>query len=337
MLVFTTEHDFGAWASCELSVDSAEVLLDPCLDLLGDRESGGASQESLEVDEVRVQRFPRVRPVALARGDALSQNEVVGFQAPRDRRFAAPDPRCDLALDEALLPASRSACRLRPNAMGVIAKGAMKLRAIAKGAVDEIGCSRITERVDVGLQRLQHRTRRRGKRAEDCLAAHDDEFALAGDVRRRGDEVLKFVEPQSDHLTHDAEALRLAQETGERRVLPQVVAVLAFVDEGLPEFGERTVEQALPSVGVAWVDPPILSPTGEHMPGFIDHLLAQLRCQRAVIGEAPSASAVMPASAVHLLELGQVQPICGFALASDHRREHIPRSLSCTLCVDGIP
>ena len=80
--------------------------------------------------------------------------------------------------------------------MGVIAESHVELRAIPERAVDEIRASGITQRVDVDFQRLQHRFGRLFVAAEDCLTADDNKLILAGDVRRRRDDMLKLIRTQ---------------------------------------------------------------------------------------------------------------------------------------------
>jgi hypothetical protein len=49
---------------------------------------------------------------------------------------------------------------------------------------------RITQRVDVDLQRLQHRLRRLLQAAEDCLTADHHELVKAGHARGGRDDML---------------------------------------------------------------------------------------------------------------------------------------------------
>jgi hypothetical protein len=67
------------------------------------------------------------------------------------------------------LPPCRSLGGLRPDAVGVVAEGDVELRPVPERAVDEVRGPWITQRVDVDLQRLQHRLRRLLQAAEDCV------------------------------------------------------------------------------------------------------------------------------------------------------------------------
>ena len=55
----------------------------------------------------------------------------------------------------------------------------------------------VTQRVDVDLQRLQHRLRRLLEAAEDCLTADDDELVKARDVRGGRDDMLELLRTQA--------------------------------------------------------------------------------------------------------------------------------------------
>jgi hypothetical protein len=86
----------------------------------------------------------------------------------------------------------------------------MELRAVAESTVDQVRCARVMQRVDVGLERLQQRSRRCLVGAENRLASNDDELAFARDAGRRSDDVFELVDAQLHHLAQDPLALRLA-------------------------------------------------------------------------------------------------------------------------------
>ena len=81
--------------------------------------------------------------------------------------------------------------------MGVVAEGDVELRPAPERAVDEVRGQRITQRVDVDLQRLQHRLRRLLQATEDCLTADDDELVKAGHVRGGRDDMLELIRTQA--------------------------------------------------------------------------------------------------------------------------------------------
>jgi hypothetical protein len=72
----------------------------------------------------------------------------------------------------------------------------VELPPVPDRAVDEARGPRITQRVDVDLQRLQHRLRRLLQAAEDCLTA-DDELVKAGHVRGGRDDMLELIRTQA--------------------------------------------------------------------------------------------------------------------------------------------
>jgi hypothetical protein len=73
----------------------------------------------------------------------------------------------------------------------------VELRPIPERAVDEIRATGIAQRVDVDFQRLQQRFGRLLVATEDCLTPDDDKLILAGDVRRRRDDVVKLIRTQA--------------------------------------------------------------------------------------------------------------------------------------------
>jgi hypothetical protein len=81
--------------------------------------------------------------------------------------------------------------------VGVAAEGDVELRPVPERAVDEARGPRITQRVDVDRQRLQHRLRRLLQAAEDCLTADDDELVKAGHVRGGRDDMRKLIRTQA--------------------------------------------------------------------------------------------------------------------------------------------
>jgi hypothetical protein len=56
-------------------------------------------------------------------------------------------------------------------------------------------------------------------RAEDCLAAHDNEFVMADYLGCRGDNVVEFLWTHLGDLANDALPLRFAEHPCEGRVL----------------------------------------------------------------------------------------------------------------------
>ena len=86
----------------------------------------------------------------------------------------------------------------------------MELRAVAESTVDQVRRARVMQRIDVRLERLQQRFRRRLVGAKNRLASDDDELALPCDRGRRSDDVLELVDAQLHHLAQDPLALRLA-------------------------------------------------------------------------------------------------------------------------------
>jgi hypothetical protein len=114
--------------------------------------------------------------------------------------------------------------------MGEVAEGAVKVRAISRRALNLDGAVRSTLRVEVDLHRLEERRRRVGVGAEDRLAADHYEFVELDDVRGSGDHVIEIRPPHLLHVPKDATALRLAEGSRKRGVLPEVIgesAVLA--------------------------------------------------------------------------------------------------------------
>ncbi len=104
------------------------------------------------------------------------------LEAPRRRSAVGADARLDIDPHEALAPAGGGLGRLRADAMGLVAVGAVKRRAIAERPVYLIGPGRVAKRVDVGLQRAKQGFGRVGVGAENGLAADDDKLVLVHDV-----------------------------------------------------------------------------------------------------------------------------------------------------------
>jgi hypothetical protein len=134
--------------------------------------------------------------------------------------------------------------------MGVAAVCPVELRAVPERAVDQVGGTGIVQRVDIGLERPQHRLRRPPEGAENRLTAHHDELVLTSHLRRRSHDVLELHRAHLCDLVQDASALGLTQRAGERGVLAQVVGLLGLVHERAADLGHRPLEQLLPLLGV---------------------------------------------------------------------------------------
>ena len=184
--------------------------MDAGASLLGDGEIPRSPKQHVAVDESGSQRVPRVVPIPIPAGGAFRQDEIMHLQAPGDRGVTRSCPGRDLPLYEPLPPAAGSPCRLRPNSVRVVAERPMELRAVAESTVDQVRCARVMQGIDVRLERLQQRFRRRLVGAKNRLASDDDELALPRDRGRRSDDVLELVDAQLHHLAQDPLALRLA-------------------------------------------------------------------------------------------------------------------------------
>ena len=121
----------------------------------------------------------------------------MNLEAPGDNRSVGTRSTGYVTLHQSLSPTGRSLCGFRPDAVGVIAVSHVELRPISERTVDEIRATGIAERPDVDFQRLQHRLRRLLVASEDCLTADHDKLVLAGDARRRRDDVLKLIRTQA--------------------------------------------------------------------------------------------------------------------------------------------
>lgn len=172
--------------------------------------------------------------------------------------------------------------------------------------------------------------------AEDCLASDDDKLVVAGDVRGRRDDVLKLVGKQLDHLSHDSPALGLAKKASEGRSLPKVVVVLTLVNECLAYLGDRSIQQAFPPVGVALVDPSLISPPGKHVPCFFNHRLAKSPRDRPVVSEAACAGTLVAASLRVLFEVPKTEALRRLALTDHRGGQHVSAIVLRTTGLHGL-
>lgn len=172
--------------------------------------------------------------------------------------------------------------------------------------------------------------------AEDCLASDDDKLVVAGDVRGRRDDVLKLVRKQLDHLSHDAPALRLAEKAGERRVLAEVVVVLALVHECLAYLGNRSIQQAFPPVGVVLVDPPLISPPKKHVPCFFNRRFAKSPRDRLMVSEAACVGTLVAASLRVLFEVPKTEALRRLALTDQRGGQRVSAIALRTVGLHGL-
>lgn len=146
----------------------------------------------------------------------------------------------------------------------------------------------------------------------------------------------RFTSRSLDHLSHDSPALGLAEESGERRVLAEIVVVLTLVNERHADLGERPAQKLLPALRVALVDPSLSSPTEQHVPSFFDHRLAQPPSDSPVVGEAARAGAFVAAPFGGLLEASEIQAL-GRVPPPDHRwGKHVPAIAARTISLHGL-
>lgn len=95
--------------------------------------------------------------------------------------------------------------------MGVVPKGHVELRSIPERPVNQVGGLGSVQRVEIGLERLEHGLWWRVDGAENCLTADYDELLEVCDLCRCREQVLELVNTQLDDLLHDPAALRLAE------------------------------------------------------------------------------------------------------------------------------
>lgn len=81
----------------------------------------------------------------------------------------------------------------RAHALRVVAVGLVKLRAFADGAIDPVGQFGRLEQIDVRFGRHREDPGWIRDRAEDRLAADDDELVLVGHIRTRADDVFELL------------------------------------------------------------------------------------------------------------------------------------------------
>ena len=129
----------------------------------------------------------------------------------------------------------------------------------------------------------------------------------------------RFTSRSLDHVSHDSPALGLAEESGKRRVLAKIVVVLALVNERPAYPRERVVQELLPTVGVALVDPALISPPEEHVPCFFNHRFAESSRDGPVVSETARTGAFVVASLSVLLKDLKIEALRRFAV-TDHRR-----------------
>lgn len=116
----------------------------PLLGRLG--ETGNPTKQLFNLDQALRDGDAGKLPIALATGNALRQYEVVCFKTEGDRPLPLPNPRRDLDPDQAPLPTCRSLGGLRSNSVGVIAVGAVEIRAVTQAPVDLLCLGRVVER-----------------------------------------------------------------------------------------------------------------------------------------------------------------------------------------------
>src|SRR6516164_1051766 len=105
--------------------------------------------------------------------------------------------------------------------------------------------------------------------------------------------MLELLQTQLPDLGENPPPLRLAEHPCQRRVLPQVIGLLAALHEGLPNLRNWSREERLPSIGVPKIDAPLLAPAIQRVPCLVDHWLAQSICHHPVIGEIPCSRAIV--------------------------------------------
>jgi hypothetical protein len=94
--------------------------------------------------------------------------------------------------DKPALPASRKNCRLRRDALRVIAEGLMKVGKLANSAVDLVGAFRVIAGVHVGFHRLKDNRRKPLGLRVNGLTADDDNFGVTRDSARRADDMFEL-------------------------------------------------------------------------------------------------------------------------------------------------
>lgn len=128
----------------------------------------------------------------------------------------------------------------------------------------------------------------------------------------------------SPHLAHDASPFRLAQQSGERRVLAQVISVRAFFDECALDLRDWAIEQLLPPVCVVIVDMALLAPAKEDVSSFVNHRATKSAGERLVIGEAARPCAIVRVPLTTIARWRKVNALGGGALAFHRGSEYVP-------------
>lgn len=153
------------------------------------RQGCDSLQQRRVRDHFRSEQNPYEFAILLSKGGEFTCRKIVSFET-KARALAAStasDAYCSR------LPVARKRCGFDRNAMNVEPVRSVKLRQLAKHAVDSMDAFGVIARRDVRFCRLTQRRRRVGELTENGLRAEHPDLTVLGDIARSADRMLEFT------------------------------------------------------------------------------------------------------------------------------------------------
>lgn len=208
------------------------------------RCGGEALTNGFGAGQLVVEQATNEIEILLATGDEFGYGEVMDFQAESGAASSVGIAHGH----EPFLPARRQNGSVQGHPVGVVAKGLVKGRAFANGAVDQVGVSRIPQREHVGFDGDEQFGRRVWKLAEQGLWLPIMMNSCAP------------VMPAAARMMCSSCGLCMAltdcglegpdfggrEHAGKGRVLAQAPSLLGVGTKNLTDVAKRVIENSLP-------------------------------------------------------------------------------------------